>query len=86
MARTGPLWQEATLEIGIGQTLLHLGVHRWIDEVEHGEQATERVPETCIGKHVTWQHLAVVRTVMDYLAIGVFLIEAARKQYRAVKA
>ena len=50
VSRAGPFGQEPALAIGVDQSLLHLLVHRGVDEVEQGEERTEGVPETGIGK------------------------------------
>ena len=52
VSRTGPFGQETALLVSVGQSFLHLGIHGWIHQVEEGEETTESVPETGVGKHI----------------------------------
>src|SRR3712207_5556121 len=81
-----PLGKESTLPIRVGQTGLHLGIHRWIDQVKERKQTAEGVPKAGIGEHITRQSLAVVRTVVYRLPILIYLIEAPGEQYGAIEA
>ena len=83
---TGPLGQETALEPRVHQPFLHPCAHRGIHQVNKRHQGTEGVPEPRVGKHPTGQHLAVIRAVVDGMPVGIDLVEAAGKQYRAVQA
>ena len=84
MSRTCPLGEETTLLVGVDQTLLHLLIDRGEHQVQEGEEATERIPETTVRVHVTRTHLAVVGAVMHDLTVCVNLIELTREEQRAV--
>ena len=86
MARTGPLRKESALPVSVGQTLLHLGVHRRINQIEEGEQAAEGVPEACISKHIARQHLAIIGTIMNRIAVFVDFVEASWEEHRPIEA
>ena len=79
-----PLGEETTLLVGVDQTLLHLLIDRGEHQVQEGEEATERIPETTVRVHVTRTHLAVVGAVMHDLTVCVNLIELTREEQRAV--
>ena len=80
VAWTGPFGEETTFEVCIQQTFLHLLSHRRIDQVDKGEETTEGIPETCISEHVSGQHLAVIRTIVDWLSVFVIFIEHPREE------
>ena len=86
MTRSTPFGQEAALLIGIGPTLLHLLTHRRPHQVYQGEQGTEGIPEARIGKEIAWQCLAVIGTVVNNLAFGINLVEAAREEGTTIQA
>ena len=86
MSRTRPLRQESALQISIDQTLLDFHALLRIDKVHKREQASEGVPESGVGRHVAGLHLAVVRAVVDALAIGIDLGQIAGEQERAIQA
>ena len=86
MSRTRPLRKETALQIGIDKTLLNLHALVRINQVHQREKASECVPESGVGRHVAGLHLAVVRAVVDALAIGIDLGQIAREQERAVEA
>ena len=86
VAGAGPLGQEATLQIDVGQSLEHLLPHRRIEQVDQREQRAERVPETCVGEHIARQHLTVVGAVVDGIASGIVFVEHTGKERGAVEA
>ena len=86
MSRTRPLRKETALQIGIDKTLLDLHALVRINQVHQREKASECVPESGVGRHVAGLHLAVVRAVVDALAIGIDLGQIAGEQERAVEA
>ena len=86
MSRTCPFRQEAALLIGIGKPRLHLRIHIRIHQVQEGEQATERIPKTGIGKHIPRQHFSVIRTVMYNFSVCIKFVEAAREKQRTIQA
>src|SRR5690606_12053492 len=82
--RTGPLGKKSALFIGIDQPFLHLDAHGWINEVQQRKQASERIPESGIGKHVAGVYATVIGAVMDDLAVAVDFVESTGKEYRTV--
>ena len=85
MTWTCPLWQESTLLIIVYQSLLHLACHRRINKVNEWEQTTESIPETSIGEHIARQHLTIVRTVVNRLALLVDFVETTWEEHRAIQ-
>ena len=86
MARTCPLGQESTLEIGIGKALEHLLSHRRIEQVDQREQRAERIPEARVGEHIARQHLTIVRTIVDNVSFGIILVEHTGEERGPVEA
>ena len=86
MSRTRPLRQESALQISIDKTLLDLHALVRINQVHQREKTPERIPETGVRSHIAGLHLAVVRAVVDALAIGIDLGQIAREKERAVEA
>ena len=86
MAGARPFRQESAFFIRIHQTFLHLHIHRRIHQVQEREQATESIPETGIGKHITRQYFPVVRTIMHNIPIGIHFVEAAWEEDGTVQA
>ena len=86
MARTCPLGQEATLEVGIGKAFEHLLTHRRIEQVDQRKQRAERIPEARVGEHIARQHLTIVRTVVDGVSFGIKLVEHTGEERGPVEA
>ena len=86
VTRASPFREETTFLISIDQTFLHLQVFRRIHEVQQWEQATECIPETGIGVHVTRQYFAIVRAVVNRLTFCIHFPEHAWEQQRTVQA
>ena len=84
MTGARPLGEETTLLVSVDQALLHLLINRGEHQVQEGEEATERIPETTVRVHVTRTHLAVVGAIMHHLTVRVDLIELTREKQRAV--
>ena len=80
MTGSAPLGQETALLIGIGPTFLHLLTHRGPHQVHQGEQSTEGIPETGIGKEIAWHGLAVIWAVMNHLSLSINLEEATGEE------
>ena len=85
VSRTGPFGQETALLVSVGQSFLHLGIHGRIHQVEEGEETTESVPETGVGKHIAGQHLTIIGAVVHYLTLRIYLVETAREKHRTVE-
>ena len=49
-------------------------------QIQEGEQATERIPKTGIGKHIPRQHFSVIRTVMYNFSVCIKFVETAREK------
>ena len=86
MSRARPLREKTALQIGIDKTLLDLHALVRINQVHQREKASECIPESGVGRHVAGLHLAVVRAVVDALAIGIDLGQIAREKQRAIEA
>ena len=80
MSRACPFGEEAAFLICIDQSFLDFLVDRRIDQVQQREQTAERIPETCIGIHISRNHLTVVRAVMNNLSLRVYFVELTREK------
>lgn len=85
VTRARPFGEETAFFISISKTFLHLFIHRRINEVEQGEEATESIPETGVGKHISGENLTIVGAIVDRIAILVEFIERAGEEHRAIK-
>ena len=85
MSRTCPFREETAFQISVEQAFLHLLAHRRIDQINEGEQTTERIPEACIGKHVSGTDFTVIRTVMYRLSFGIHFVEHTREQHGTIE-
>ena len=85
MTGSTPLGQETALLIGIGPTFLHLLTHRGPHQVHQGEQSTEGIPKTGIGKEIARQGLAVIGAVVNHLSLSINLEKAAGEEDATIK-
>ena len=86
VSRACPLRQEAAFLVGIDQSFLHLRVHRRIHQVQEREKATESIPETGVGKHITGKYFAIIRAVMNDITFRIYFVEASGEKYRTIQA
>ena len=86
VSRTCPFGEESAFFICIDKSFLHFLVDRRVHQVQQREQATESIPETCIGVHISRQNLTVVRAVMNRLPGSVQFVELAREKQWTVQA
>lgn len=85
MSGTCPFREEAAFFVRVDESLLYLFVYRRIHQVQEWEQATECIPKSGIGVHISGKHLTVVGTIMNRLTVRCQFIEFTGKQERTVK-
>ena len=85
MARACPFRKESTFKIGIQQTCLHLLTHWRIYQINKWKQATESIPESSVGKHISWTDFTIIGAVMHSFPLTVYFVKHTRKQHRTIQ-
>src|SRR5690606_10145336 len=74
-----------TFFISIYQSLLHPVVHGRIQQIQQRKKTAKSIPKTRIGKHLSWQDLSVIWTIMHTVSFSVNFRKIPRKECGAVQ-
>src|ERR1035441_2683766 len=86
MSRRRPFREPAAFQISVDQTLLNLGADFGADQIVKRMRGAEGVPESAVGVKGAVMELAVVRAVVDLLALGVDLEKLLGEKKAAIEA